>query len=274
MQTDRPLLTPAIFCLAILSLLAAATAAFCQSAVAPDSDSSRTHELVTANHILADQGILDGFGHVSFRSVKNPSHYFMAWARAPGAIEADDIMEFDENSNPIDPKGRKPYSERFIHGEVYRLRGDVQAIVHSHSRTIIPFSVSDVPLRPVSHMAGFLPQRVSVFEIRDAAGADNQMLVNSQAMGAALAKAMGLDSVILIRGHGDVVTGQSIRLAVMHAIYTEFNAQIEMEALRLGLVTYLNPTEAANVAVINDAAVDRPWEIWAQHASTLAAVRH
>jgi ribulose-5-phosphate 4-epimerase/fuculose-1-phosphate aldolase len=132
---------------------------------------------VLANHILADQGILDGFGHVSVRSAKNPNHYFISRSRAPALVTTDDIMEYDFDDHPINAQGRNPYVERFIHSEIYKVRPDVQAVVHSHSPAIIPFGVTEVPLRPISHMGGFLIKEVPVFEIREAGGDETDMLI-------------------------------------------------------------------------------------------------
>ncbi len=230
---------------------------------AEQEDAERIADLVLANHILADQGILDGFGHVSVRSAKNRDHYFISRARAPALVSAADIMEYDLDDNPIDPRGRKPYIERFIHSEIYKVRPDVEAIVHSHSPAIIPFGVSDVPLKPTSHMGGFLIKEVPVFEIREAGGNETDMLIRNKELGAALAKKLGTGTVVLMRGHGDAVVGQSVKHAVLHAIYAEFNARIEAEALRLGgKVTFLNEVEARKMGAAMDGAVERPWEIW------------
>jgi ribulose-5-phosphate 4-epimerase/fuculose-1-phosphate aldolase len=234
---------------------------------AEEEDGERISDLVLANHILADQGILDGFGHVSVRSAKNPDHYFISRSRAPALVTAADIMEFDLDDHAIDAHGRNPYVERFIHSEIYKVRPDVQAVVHSHSPAIIPFGVSDVPLRPVSHMGGFLIKEVPVFEIREAGGDETDMLIRNKQLGAALAAKLGNGTVVLLRGHGDAVVGQSIKHAVLHAIYAEFNARIEAEALRLGgKVKFLNEVEAAKIGAVNDGIVERPWEIWKNQA--------
>ena len=228
-------------------------------------------DLVVANHILADQGVVDGFGHVSARSAANPQHYFISRSRAPALVSADDIMEYDLDDNPIDARGRSSYLERFIHSEIYRVRPDVQSIVHSHSPAVIPFSVSDVPLRPVSHMAGFLIREAPVFEIRSAGGDATDMLIRDKKLGAALARTLDQGTVALMRGHGDVVVGLSVRTAVLHAIYTDLNARLQSEALRLSAnVTYLNEIEAANIGAINDRQVDRAWEIWKLRAASRA----
>lgn len=247
----------------VLAALTIGAPAFAQQV---DGDAAMLADLVVANRILADQGIVDGFGHVSARSSRNPKHFYMAWARAPGMVAAEDIVEFDEDANALNANGRKLYSERYIHGEIYRARPDVMSVVHSHSPAVIPFGVSTVPLKPVSHMAGFLIRDVPVFDIRSSAGDNNQMLVNTPKLGKDLATALGRSSVILIRGHGNVVTAQSVKHAVLHAVYTEMNARIQAEAMRLGPVTYMNEKEAANIAQVNDASIDRPWEIWKDKA--------
>jgi ribulose-5-phosphate 4-epimerase/fuculose-1-phosphate aldolase len=251
-------------------LAACGTAGLAQNSpakTAEQEDQERIDDLVIANHILVDQGVLDGFGHVSVRSAKNPGHYFISRSRAPGLVSATDIMEYDFDDHPIEARGRSSYLERFIHSEIYKVRPDVQAIVHSHSPAIIPFGVSDVPLKPVSHMGGFLIREVPIFEIREAGGNETDMLIRNKELGAALAKKLGSATVVLMRGHGDTVVGQSIKHAVFHAIYAEFNARIEADALRLGgKVTFLNEAEASKIGAVNDSIVERPWEIWKSQA--------
>ena len=230
---------------------------------AEQEDAERIADLVLANHILADQGVVDGFGHISVRSAKNPNHYFISRSRAPALVSVDDIMEYDLDDQPINPRGRTSYLERFIHSEIYKARPDVQSVIHSHSPAVVPFGVSDVPLRPISHMGGFLITVVPVFEIRDAGGKETDMLIRNKALGAALAQRLGGGTVVLMRGHGDTVVGNSIKTAVFHAIYTEVNARLEADAIHLGgKITFLNEEEAAKIGEQNDKLVDRPWEIW------------
>ncbi len=252
---------------AFLSLATLVPAVRVQAATPEQEDAERIADLVLANHILADQGVVDGFGHISVRSAKNPDHYFISRSRAPALVSADDIMEYDLDDNPIDARGRTSYLERFIHSEIYKARPDIQSVVHSHAPAVIPFSVSDVPLRPVSHMGGFLIRQVPVFEIRDTGGDETDMLVRNKVLGAALAKTLGKGAVVLMRGHGDTAVGQSIKTAVFHAIYAELNARLQAEALRLGgKITFLNEKEAARIGAENDEMVDRPWEIWKSQA--------
>jgi len=225
-------------------------------------------DLVAANRILSDQGVLDGFGHVSARHDRNPNLFLLARSMAPALVTAADIMEFDLDGNPIDARGRIAYLERFIHSEIYKAHPEVRAIVHSHSPAVIPFGVVGVALRPIFHLGGFLGIGVPVFEIRDAAGPGTDMLVRNPELGAALAKTLGSAPVALMRGHGDVVVGQSVREVVFRAIYTEVNARLQTEALRLGQgqVVFLNEEEARRAAETNSAQVGRPWALWKAQA--------
>jgi ribulose-5-phosphate 4-epimerase/fuculose-1-phosphate aldolase len=227
-------------------------------------DAELIGDLVAANRILAGEGVLDGFGHVSARHDKDPGRFLLARSMAPALVTAGDVMEFDLDSNPIDAGGRTAYLERFIHSEIYRVHPEVQAVVHSHSPAVIPFGVVGVALRPIFHLGGFLGVGVPVFEIRDAGGSATDMLIRNAALGAALAKTLGSGPVALLRGHGDVVVGRSVREAVFRAIYTEVNARLESEALRLGQgqVVFLNEEEAKAAAETNSAQIGRPWELW------------
>jgi ribulose-5-phosphate 4-epimerase/fuculose-1-phosphate aldolase len=228
-----------------------------------DTNELRIEQLVDANRILADQGILDGFGHVSVRSAINPKHFFQSRSRAPALVELSDIREFTLDSELVTPSGDKIYGERFIHGEIYRTRPDVQAIAHTHSFAVIPFGVSGFPLRPLCHQAAFLRGEVPVFEIRDTAGEDNGMLIMSNELGAAVATSIGAAPVVLMRGHGNTVVGANVKQMVYRAIYTELNARLVLESLRFGTeLNYLNEFETAKMGAHTDIAVDRPWEIW------------
>jgi ribulose-5-phosphate 4-epimerase/fuculose-1-phosphate aldolase len=170
-------------------------------------------------------------------------------------------MEFDFDGNPVDARGRAVYLERFLHGEIYRQRPDVQAIVHSHSPAVVPFGVTPVPLRPVYHMGAFLGTGVPVFEIREAGGATD-MLIHNSALGAALARCLGDAPAALMRGHGSVVVGKSLPLAVFRAVYLEVNARLQTEAMRLGEVNFLLPEEARLATASTEGQVLRPWTLW------------
>lgn len=220
-------------------------------------------DLVTANHILANEGILDGYGHVSVRDPRNPSHYFLSRSLAPGLVTAADIIEYDLDSNAVGDR-RQSYRERFIHGEIYKARPDVMAVVHDHSPAVIPFSVSSVQLRAVSHMAAFLGMGVPVFEIRDVDGMTD-MLVSNPKRGAALAKVLGEHPAVLMRGHGAAVVGESIKVVVGRAYYLDLDARLQEQAMLLGgKVTYFEPEEARKTAPQD--GFERAWDVWKRKA--------
>jgi len=232
------------------------------AAQAPASPEDTIDELVAANRVLARLKVLDAFGHVTIRHPANPQRYLMARSIAPAIVTVDDIIEFDLDSTPIDARGRAPSIERFIHGEIYKLRPDVKAIVHSHSQTVIPFSVSKTPLRPISHVAGFLWPAVPVYDPRATVGPSN-LLISNREMGKALAEVLGRNSVALIRGHGDVVVATSAGLATYRAYYTEASAQLLLQTRLLdGPITFLDSEEAARINDLRQTGYVRQWEQW------------
>lgn len=223
-------------------------------------------DLVVANRILFHQGVLDGFGHVSARSEANPERFLLARSMAAGLVEADDIMEFDLDGAPVAHKDRAVFLERFIHGEIYRARPDVQAVIHSHSPNLVPFGVTPARLLPLYHMTGFLGEGIPVFEIRSVAGEDSNLLITDGRLGRALATTLGAHPAALMRGHGSVAVGQSLRQAVYRAVYMELNARLQSEAMRLGPVNYLTAGEARAGAAVNDRMLERPWQLWKREA--------
>ena len=232
------------------------------------ADPALIDDLVAANRILYNEGVVDGFGHVSVRHDRHAEHFLLARSMAPGLVTPADIMEFDRDGEPVGADSRTPYLERFIHSEIFKLRPEVQAVVHSHSPTVIPFGATNVPLQPIYHMGSFLGSGVPVFEIRDAGGPGTDMLIRNPALGAALAASLGSHAVALLRGHGNVVIGGSIREVVFRAVYTEVNARLAAEALRLGRgqVTFLNQAEAAAATATNQAQIGRAWDLWKARA--------
>ena len=158
-------------------------------------------DLVAANRILVDQGVLDGFGHVSIRHPGDSNRYLMARNLAPELVTAADILEYDLDSNPIDAKGQRTFLERFMHGAIYKARPDVRAVIHSHSPSVVPFGISTHVLKPVYHMSGFLAVGVPVWDIREAAGGPSNMLVSTNALAQQLAAELGDRPVVLMRGH-------------------------------------------------------------------------
>ncbi len=233
----------------------------------PAAAESVIDDLVTANRILASEGILDGYGHVSVRNPANPNHYFLSRSLAPGLVTAADIVEYDLDSNPIGGETRAGYRERFIHGEIYKARPDVMAVVHDHSPSVIPFSVSSVPLRAVSHMGAFIAEGVPVFEIRDVDGMTD-MLVSSAKRGRALATVLGNHPAALMRGHGAAIVGLTIKEVVGRAIYLDLNAKVQEQAILLGgSVKYFEPEESRKTTASHD-GFERAWGIWKRKVST------
>jgi ribulose-5-phosphate 4-epimerase/fuculose-1-phosphate aldolase len=227
------------------------------------ADPQLLEDLVAANRILADHGVLDGYGHVSARHNRDLNRYLLSRSLAPALVTADDIMEYDLDSNPVDAQGRALYVERFIHGEMYKARPDVQAVVHHHAPAVIPFGVSTVPLRPLYHMAAFLWEGVPVFEIREVGGMTD-MLVRSPALGRALAQTLGHKAAALMRGHGAVVVCSSLSGVVGRSIYLQLNAHLQAQAIALGgPVTYLDPEEGRKADL---GGYQRAWELWKRKA--------
>ena len=233
-----------------------------------DADPALIDDLVAANRILYNEGVVDGFGHVSGRHDNNPERFLLARSMAPGLVTAADLMEFDLAGDPVDAQGRTPYLERFIHSEIYKAYPAVQAIVHSHSPAVIPFGVVAAPLRPIFHMGSFLGLGVPVFEIREAGGSATDMLIRTPALGEALAKSLGSAAVALLRGHGNVVVGASVKEVVFRAVYTEVNARLQSEALRIGQgqVVFLNDAEAMASMTTNQGQITRAWNLWKARA--------
>ena len=226
-----------------------------------DAPKELIDDLVAANRILARQGVLDAYGHVSVRTGRKAGHYLLSRSLAPELVTPKDILELGPDSEPVGD-ARKSYLERFIHGEIYRTRPDVVAIVHSHSQSVIPFGATRTKLRPISHMASFLWSGAPVFDIRGVRE-ESDMLIRDIPLGRALAKSLGPCTCVLMRGHGMTVVGESLPDVVFRAIYTEANARMQMQAASLeGPIEFLSDAEARNVTATNRATLERPWTIW------------
>jgi ribulose-5-phosphate 4-epimerase/fuculose-1-phosphate aldolase len=225
-------------------------------------DAAVIDDIVVGSRILADFGVVDAFGHVSARHPANPNHFLMSRSLAPALVTAEDIMEFDLDGNAIDARGRTVFLERFIHGEIYKARPDVMSVVHTHSPGVIPFTVAKVPLRPMFHNAAFLAMGAPVWEIRKDFG-ETDMLVRDSARGKSLAQALGEKSVVLMRGHGDVTVGPSVKMAVFRAYYTDVNARLQSQAVGLGGdINYLTAEEGAKADAVNLIVLERVWNLW------------
>ncbi len=231
-------------------------------------------ELALANHILAHQSVVDGFGHVSMRHPDRPDRYLLARNMAPERVVPDDILELSLDSEILTPGQHRSFLERFIHGEIYAARPDVMGIVHSHSHSVVPLGVTTAePLRSVCHMGGFLGVATPVFEIRDVRGDETDLLISDPELGKALASSLGTSAAVLMRGHGVTVVGTSLRQAVFRAVYTEINARIQLQAMAIGPVNYLTEAEGRAAAATNDGQMDRAWDLWREQAQRARAAR-
>src|SRR3954464_12541366 len=223
-------------------------------------------DLVAGSRILASEGVLDAYGHISARSDKRSERFIMSRSRAPALVTAADLMELDADSEAVGRDGRKGFIERYIHGEIYRRRPEVMAVVHSHAASVIPFGVTKTRLRPIYHMGSFLWSGAPVWDIRKVRD-DNDILVRDRALGAALAEALGSCNCVLMRGHGMTVIGDSVQEAVFRAIYTEMNARLQLQAAsREGPIQSLSDTEGKRASAPTRGTLERPWELWKQNA--------
>jgi len=224
-------------------------------------------DVVAASRILARHEVLDAYGHVSARSDRKPANFIMSRSLAPALVTAADLMELDADSEPLPGEKRKGFIERYIHGEIYRTRPEVMAVVHSHSPSVIPFGVTRTKLRPIYHMGSFLYSGAPVFEIRNEAR-DNDLLIRDNRLGKALAGTLGKCNCVLMRGHGMTVIGDSVSEAVFRAIYTEMNARLQLQATQLeGPIEFLSEEEGRRSMASNRGTLERPWELWKKGVS-------
>ena len=229
-------------------------------------------ELVRANRILAFEGIVDGWGHVSMRHPEKVDHFLLSRARSPQCVEPDDIMEFRLNGDAVDPRERTAYTERFIHAALYQSRPEVTGIVHSHSLNVIPFGVGGEKIRPMMHVCALIGHEVPIWDSRDKFG-DTDMMVSNMEMGHDLARLIGSNPTALMRGHGSVALGKSLRRAVYVGIKLHESARLQAETARYSNVRYLSPGEIDKMAAALDhcderplLGIDRAWEYWCHRA--------
>ena len=223
-------------------------------------------DIAAASRILADQGVVDAFGHVSMRHPHAPDRFLMARAVAPALVTPEDIMEFTLESEPCENRGRSGFLERYIHGRIYASRPDVLGVVHSHSQSVIPFGLVDVPLKAMFHNAAFLAQGVPVFDISEKFGATD-MLVGNNEKGDELARVLGDKPVVLMRAHGSVAVGPSLPTSVFRAVYTEVSAKMQVTATMLGggsRIAALDRMEGELADAVNLGAASRAWQLWKQ----------
>jgi ribulose-5-phosphate 4-epimerase/fuculose-1-phosphate aldolase len=231
-------------------------------------DPELLRDLVLSNRILAHEGVVDAFGHVSVRHPENPGQFIIARAIGPELVTEDDLQLFTLDGEHVGGNPERPYAERVIHGAVYEARPDVQAICHNHAPSVIPFSVTGVPLRPISHVAASIGAEIPVWDMADGFG-ETDMLVRTMAQARSLAQTLGGRAVALMRGHGSVVAGPSVRAVTSSSVYLERNAQVLLQALALGTVHYLSAGEVrlAGETAYASLALDRTWTTWVRRVA-------
>ena len=234
-----------------------------------------TGDLAVANHILYDQGILDGFGHVSVREEGDPERFLLSRNMAPALVTMADILAFDLTGDAVVADGPRVYLERFIHAAIYRARPDVRAVVHSHAPSVLPFGLTKgAELCPICHMGGFIRRNTPIYEIRDDRGPTSDLLIRSIDLGTSLAESLADHALVLMRGHGMTVVGDTLPQAVFRAIYAETNARIQLAANQLGVPNFLTPEEAAAADAANVGQIGRAWDFWAIRARVAVAPLH
>ena len=226
-------------------------------------------DLVIANRVLAHQGVVDAYGHVSIRHPEKPDHFLLSRSRSPELVTEDDIMEFTLDGKVVGEDKRPPYLERFIHGSLYEARPDVGSVVHSHAEETLPFGITGVPLKPVIHVAASMGPEAPIWDIADKFGDNTNLLVVNSDQGRDLAQRMGTGRVALMRGHGFAAVGATVHEVVRTSVYLPVNARIITTALRLA-PTYraLSPGEVDVRWMLNPKAPEtwRAWEYWARRA--------
>jgi ribulose-5-phosphate 4-epimerase/fuculose-1-phosphate aldolase len=254
---------------AAFGLAASCIVVHAQAGAAGDSDEARIEDLITASHILANEGILDSFGHVTARSASNPGHFFMPRAMPPALVSRADIVELDLDCKPVIPNAPRLNGERYIHCEIYKAHEDVQSVMHTHDLAVIPFGLTGTPLRPVIAQAGFLPKETPLFEVRDAYGSATErgVLVLNSSLGKALAAKLANNPVVLMRGHGETVVGRSVKEATVRTIYTNLDARAQAAAMSLG-ARFVVLDDAELAAYAKEERPDRPWENYRQRLLT------
>ena len=225
-------------------------------------------QLVAANRILAREQVVDAFGHVSLRHPEYPHHYILSRSRAPELVELSDLMEFELDGEPIDRQGRTPYGERFIHGAVMEARPEINAVVHNHAYDVLPFAITNTPIKPLIHTAAVIGEYIPTWDIRDKFGDATDMLVRNMEQGRDLTAALDENTCILMRGHGAVIAGKTIKEAVVTSIYLMINARIQTVSMAMGNPVYLSPSEINHMTDVqfSPLAMDRMWEAFCLRA--------
>ncbi len=220
-------------------------------------------DLVAASLILAQHGVLDAFGHVSIRHPADPSRYLLSRNLAPELVTSADIVEYDLDSEPVDANAPRGFLERYIHGEIYKSRPDVHSVIHTHSPSVVPFGVTKTLMQPIYHMSGFLGRGVPVYDIRKESGRQTDILIREPIFGEQLARVLGDKPMALMRGHGNVVVAQDVKVATYRAVYTEMNARLQLQAMMAGgPIEFLSKEEAFLTEATIEGQIHRPWDLW------------
>lgn len=220
-------------------------------------------DLVAASLILAQHGVLDAFGHVSIRHPSDPSRYLLSRNLAPELVTSADIVEYDLDSEPVDANAPRGFLERYIHGEIYKSRPDVHSVIHTHSPSVVPFGVTKTLMQPIYHMSGFLGRGVPVYDIRKESGRQTDILIREPIFGEQLARVLGDKPMALMRGHGNVVVAQDVKVATYRAVYTEMNARLQLQAMMAGgPIEFLSKEEAFLTEATIEGQIHRPWDLW------------
>ncbi len=229
----------------------------------PDDLSDVRYQVALANRMLANEGVLDAFGHVSMRHPTEPGRYLLSRSRSPALIEAADILQFTLDSKPVEPPTVQLYAERVIHGCIYQARPDVMAVCHHHAPAVMPFAIAGVPIVPVFHLGASPGETVPFWNQRDEFGDTNLLVVKSEE-GRSLARALGPHGAVLMNNHGATVVGRDLRELVSRSIFMCQNADYQLRAHLLGKVAPLTSGETRLASTLNAMpnVTNRTWEYW------------
>lgn len=219
-------------------------------------------EVAQASRILFGLGVVDAFGHVSRRHPDHADRFLLSRSMAPGLVTPDDVIEHGLDGEPVSPSAAPVFLERYIHAAIYRARPDVGAVAHSHAPSVLPFTVVDEPVRPLSHICGFLHGTGRPFDVADEVGDGSDLLIRNLALGVAFARHLGTANVALMRGHGFTAVGGDIAQAVFRAAYTSSHCETQMAAIRLGAPRYLSEAEALACDTATRGQAGRAWDLW------------
>lgn len=224
-------------------------------------------QCVLANRILANEKVLDAFGHVAVRNPENSETFFQSRSLSPELVTANDVLEIDLDGKVVTDTDMRPYAERFIYSAIFKARADVNAAVHGHPHSVIPFSTTGIPIRPIIHIAGMFFDGIPVYDEYDVSSGT---LISTPEEGERVASALGQSRAVLLRGHGCCVVGDSVQSMTMAAIYLRDNAEIQLRALQLGKPKYLSPEEGkqSSKVMLGQLALDRAWNYWRKRAET------